>query len=138
MAIRVIVYPNRSKEEGSEGGSVFQNKYVTNFMGLVLSSHLNIVFFHTFTDQVYNEIHNAHLRVSHFILRTFTRQTIWQFYESLPEISIIREAKLNGEWSLDRISLDQITRSKVFINFGTRSKVFFSLDRMKFVGYFRL
>ncbi len=30
-----------------------------------------------------------------------------------------------GVWSLDRISLDQITRSKVSNNFGTRSKVCF-------------
>jgi hypothetical protein len=28
-----------------------------------------------------------------------------------------------GIWSLDRMALDQTTRSKVFINFGTRSKV---------------
>jgi hypothetical protein len=30
-----------------------------------------------------------------------------------------------GSWSLDQISLDLFTRSKVSYNFGTRSKVYF-------------
>jgi hypothetical protein len=30
-----------------------------------------------------------------------------------------------GEWSLDPMALDQNTRSKVFVNFGTRSNAIF-------------
>jgi hypothetical protein len=38
-----------------------------------------------------------------------------------------------GSWSLDRISLDQNTRSKLSFKFGTRSKKNFSLDQIFFI-----
>jgi hypothetical protein len=34
-----------------------------------------------------------------------------------------------GSWSLDRISLDRNTKLKLSFKFGTRSKLFFSLDQ---------
>jgi hypothetical protein len=82
MAFRVIVYLKRSKEEGSGGwgGGLFfhskLHKICYEFHGFSTLITSEYSFFHTFTDQVYNEIHNAHLRVSQFFLRTFTRQTI--------------------------------------------------------------
>ncbi len=67
--------------------------------------------------------------LSKFILPPFFSNLFVSFvfyiYTSSNILKLHIDWKVQGIWSLDRMALDQITRSKVSVNFGTRSNVIF-------------
>ena len=60
-------------------------------------------------------------------------------YLALPSTNQVEWGKTKtpktGEWSLDRMTLDQTTRSKVFVKFGTRLNLFFGSRLKVFINF---
>ena len=71
-----------------------------------------------------------HLTPRHYFLKYFKTQTHYKYVVSCWKL----KAFSDGNHSLDRISLDLFSWSKVSVKFGVWSKLFFSLDQMVILG----